>query len=331
MKKFIKALLLTLVMVLFCATNAQADEEGVTVYFYNALGWENVYVYSWTDGSNAPEMTPMEAMEKKNWYQFTFSADMGNSIEFLFYNGTWGDTNQTQNIAINNGKDMYYYATKNLVDNGNSKAAEVREFKKKNKLTADFKEYREELKAAEANKKEAKIYFRNDGGWKKVYIWAWNEDGTNIFDGKYPGKKMEKYNDEWYVYTLETDLAFKCIFSNGNTKKNKQTGDSESIMPGGTYWITIAGNNKVEANSDGLGAGSQVAINRAPQVGWPEGKQLTAEEIESSKEAGKIANKQKANKKNGSTAAIPFILGAAFIVVVGVMVNNNHKKNNTLA
>lgn len=331
MKKFLQIIVFTLFAVLLFASPVKAEEDGVTVYFYNSLGWENVYVYSWTAESNAPELTAMEAMEKKNWYTFTFAENMGNKIEFVFYNGEWGDTNQTQNLLIKNGKDMYYYATKNLVENGSSFAAEARGFKKKNALTADYKEYRKAQKEAEANKKPAKIYFRNDGGWKRVFIWAWNEDGTNIFEGEYPGKKMKKYNDEWYVYTLESDRAFKCIFNNGNAKKNKQTGDSEAIMPGGTYWITIAGENKVEANENGLGAGAQVAISRAPQVGWPEGKQLTAEEIESSKEAGKIVNMKNSKKKNGIGAALPFIFCIVLIIVIGVLVNKNHKKNNTLA
>ena len=330
MKKIAQIILFTLMFVLLGATQTKADEEGITVYFYNSLGWEEVYVYSWTDGSNAPELTPMEAMKKKNWYKFTFSADMGKRVEFLFYNGNKGDKNQTQNITIKNGKDMYYYATKDLVDNGDHFAAKVKGFKKQQALTKDYKAYKKEQETAVDNTKSAKIYFRNDHGWKKVYIWAWKEDGTNIFAGEYPGKKMKKYNDELYVYTLETDGAFQFIFSNGNKKKNKQTGDSEAIMPGGTYWVTIAGDVQVEANKDGLGAGSKVAISRAPQVGWPEGKQLTAEEIESSKEAGKIAN-MNSGKKNSMADALPFIFGVIFIIVIGVLVNNNHKKNNTLA
>ncbi len=332
MKKIAQVIVLTLIAVLLCTTQVKADGEGITVYFYNALGWEDVYVYSWTGESNAPELTPMEAMEKKNWYKFTFAESMGDTVEFLFYNGTWGDTNQTQNLVIENGKDMYYYATKTTVNNGNSFAAEVRAFEKKNDLTADYKQYRKEQKTAKENSKTAKIYFRNDKEWKSVFIWAWKEaDGSNIFKSKFPGEKMEKYNEEWYVYTLETEGAFKCIFSNGKVSNKQQTGDSEAIMPGGTYWITIAGDNKVEANEDGLGAGSQVAINRSPQVGWPEGKQLTAEEIESSKEAGKIANKQASKKKNSGASALPFALGVIVIIVIGVLVNNNHKKNNTLA
>lgn len=310
---------------------AKADEDGTTVYFYNALGWKEVYVYSWTEGSNAPELTPMEAMEKKNWYQFTFAPEMGKKIDFVFYNGEWGETNQTRDIKIKNGKDKYYYATKEMVNTDNGNVADVREFKKKNDLTADYKEYRKELAAAEANKKSVKIYFRNDDGWKKVYIWAWKENNINIFKGKYPGKKMKKYNDEWYVCTFESDKAFQCVFSNGSTKKNKQTGDCEAIMPGGTYWITLAGGNKVEANENGFGAGFKVAINRAPQPGWPEGKQLTPEEIESSKEAAKISNMESGRKKNGIGAVLPFIIGLILITGVGIAVNNNHKKNNTLA
>ena len=114
MKKFLQIIVFTLFAVILFASPVKAEEDGVTVYFYNSLGWENVYVYSWTAESNAPELTSMEAMEKKNWYTFTFAENMGKNIEFLFYNGEWGDTNQTQNLVIKNGKDMEAYFNANV-------------------------------------------------------------------------------------------------------------------------------------------------------------------------------------------------------------------------
>lgn len=329
MKRITKLLLFALLLTIVSTTNVKAEGEGLTVYYYNSLGWDNVYVYSWSENSNAPEMTEMEAQEKKNWYAFTFDESMGDNIEFLFYNGEWGETNQTQNLKIEDGKSMYYYSKKNLVENSNSKAAETMGFAKKADMVADYKEYKAEKATEEDNTKEAKIYFRNDKNWSKVYVWAWNAaDGSNIFSGKFPGEEMEKYNDEWYVYTVKCADAFKCLFNNGINVVVEQTGDSSEIRPGGTYWVRTAGDNEVEG-VDGMGGGYQIVVHDAPQVGWPEGKQLTAEEIESSKEAAKLANKT--TTKNNNSSIFIFIIGIAVIIVIGVVVNNNHKKNNRVA
>lgn len=151
MKKIARVLVFVLLLTAISTGNVKAEGEGVTVYFYNSLGWKNVYVYSWTENSNAPEKTAMEPMEKKGWYSFTFDESMGKKIEFLFYNGEWGKTNQTENLVIKNGKSKYYFATKKLVDGENGKVAQAQGFAKKKDMVDAYKKYRKEQKAVEEN------------------------------------------------------------------------------------------------------------------------------------------------------------------------------------
>lgn len=325
MKRITKVLVLVLMMVAMMSTKVKADGNGTTVYFYNSLGWDKVCVYSWSDNSNAPEQTEMEKAEKKGWYKFTFDASM-EDIDFLFYNGEWGEGNQTVDLSIKSGTEEMYYYAKNEKDD-NSAGSLVGEFKTKDDCTTAYKKYVEEQNALEGQKKDIKLYFRNDKGWDEVYLWVWTEAGKNVFKGQFPGEKMKKFNDEWYEYDVKCDETIKFIFSDGN---GEQTGDSSSIQPGGTYWITIATKAEVESNEDGLGAGYKSAIYREPQPGWPGGRELTAEEIESSKAATRIANK-KHTKKDNAGAAFIWIIGIAVIVVVGVLVNKNHKKNTRIS
>lgn len=330
MKRITKLLVLALMMVAMLTvttTKVKADGEGTTVYFYNSLNWDKVCVYSWSENSNAPKKTEMEQTDKKGWYKFTFDSSMGE-IKCLFYNGEWGEMNQTEDITIESGtEEMYFYAKEEKGSDPDSTGSKAEGFKNREDCVASYKAYKKEAESLEAEKKDIKIYFRNDKEWKEVYLWAWTEAGRNVFSGQFPGEKMKKFDDNWYEYDVKTDEAIKFIFSDGN---GDQTGDSEVIQPGGTYWITIATKSEVESNADGLGAGYRSAIYKEPQPGWPGGRALTEEEIESSKAASQIGTR-KQTKKNNKGAAVMWVVGIIGIAVVGVLVNKNHKKNTRIS
>ena len=78
-----------------------------------------------------------------------------------------------------------------------------------------------------------KLYLENVDGWDKVFVYAWDAEGTQIL-GEWPGVEMtekETINEvEYFAYTLSSELNGKTIsviFNNGNN--GKQTADITGV------------------------------------------------------------------------------------------------------
>ena len=78
-----------------------------------------------------------------------------------------------------------------------------------------------------------KLYLENVDGWDKVFVYAWDAEGTKVL-GEWPGVEMtekETINEvEYFAYTLSSELNGKTInviFNNGNN--GKQTADITGV------------------------------------------------------------------------------------------------------
>lgn len=290
-------LALTMVGIFGMADKTKADETGVTVYLYNTLHWENVYIYSWSDGSNAPEMTPMEASDTENWYQFTFSPDMGSNFEFVMYDGSWGDYHQCANITVSSAEDLYCVTMPELESGGMSAAAKVTTYASIEEASAaGYPEYEaqasteasaadtESVTAEAASEVQStasdtagqatKIYFRNDFDWEQTYIWAWTMAYSDqLTQDIWPGDLLEAYDGDaegdWLVYEFTPGESFGILFDNGESGEGNQTGDASDLEPGKTYWI-VAGSDST-ANETGIGGGYDLTVSTEALAGYPEG------------------------------------------------------------
>lgn len=70
---------------------------------------------------------------------------------------------------------------------------------------------------------------------KYTHIWAWNPANTddNYTGGNWPGKAMEKENENWYTFTLPVTKA-RIIFSNSGNSQSSEKGDD--LTKAGEYW-----------------------------------------------------------------------------------------------
>jgi hypothetical protein len=182
-------------------------EEGTKVYVYNTLGWENVYVHSWSPNSNAPEMTAMTPMTEENWYEFTFSKDMGSEFEFLFYSGEWQGFNQTVNMKIEPNTGVYYVIQAELSQGGYSSNAAVLNYNsieeaKEAKYPVYVKEVVDETTAEEAatSVDSLTVYYNNVLGWEKAGINAWGDNEVSRVE-------MNHLGDGWFSYTFENPAS----------------------------------------------------------------------------------------------------------------------------
>ena len=192
--------MLTLAVHFQAPVKALADEEGVRIHVYNSLGWDNVYVYSWSDQSNAPELTPMTKSDG-SWYEFTFSGDMGTDFEFLVYNGEWQGYNQTENIKVSSGEELYYVIQAELSEGDFSSSARVLSYDSEEEAAkAGYPSYTPEAEETRAPEAEASgpvtIYFKNVLNWTKAGFNAWGDNAASMAE-------MADAGGGWYSYTFD--------------------------------------------------------------------------------------------------------------------------------
>ena len=86
----------------------KAEKETVTIHFYNADGWDEVYAYNWSEYGYAAADWPGEKMTPTPggvWYEYEANADLN---KIVFNNGLEGNAQrQTDDLKI--GKKLYYY------------------------------------------------------------------------------------------------------------------------------------------------------------------------------------------------------------------------------
>lgn len=201
-KKLLKVLLVFVMIFSVGMLNRQLvkAEEGTKVYVYNTLGWDNVYVHSWSPNSNAPELTAMIPSVEENWYEFTFSKDMGSEFEFLFYSGEWKGFNQTVNIKMEPDTGLYYVIQAELSEGGFSSNAAVLNYNSIEEANeAKYPVYVKPEKTAEETESSISsltVYFNNVLRWEKAGINAWG-------DNEVSRAEMLNIGEGWFSYTFE--------------------------------------------------------------------------------------------------------------------------------
>ena len=77
-----------------------------------------------------------------------------------------------------------------------------------------------------------KLYLENVDGWEKVYVYAWDAEGTQIL-GEWPGVEMTEKETidevEYFAYTLSSELNGKTINVIFNNGSDKQTADITGV------------------------------------------------------------------------------------------------------
>lgn len=110
-----------------------------------------------------------------------------------------------------------------------------------------------------------KIYYKNSNNWEKVNVWAWTmEDTSQLVKDGWPGDEMTSYDEEWFVFELESEKTFGILFNNGE----EQTADNTEIVSGKTYWF-VPNEEKAESEN-GIGGGIRVMVYDTPLEGFPE-------------------------------------------------------------
>lgn len=167
--------------------------DSTTLYFYNYLGWDEVYVYVW-EGSSPFITWPGRKIGAVEGHDGWYSATVPSGFSNVIFNGGNGNP-QTSDLIIDLEKP--YYNGYMWVDGFDTTSRPV-------------------------EGEKTKIYFYNDKGWTNVYAYVWGS-GNNTW----PGEKMTKVDghDGWYVIEVDTSKYVNIIFDNGSGGTGNQTDD----------------------------------------------------------------------------------------------------------
>lgn len=88
-----------------------------------------------------------------------------------------------------------------------------------------------------------KVSFYRPDDWKQVNLWAWADDGTNIYgDNKWPGQPITDEGNGWWSHTFALDVtSVNILFNNGESSNNIQTGDIIGVEESTCYYFAGAG------------------------------------------------------------------------------------------
>jgi len=164
--------------------------------------WEQVYVYSWTQGADAG-VWPGQLMHQgeDGWYTHTFPQGIHN-IDMLFCNGEGNIGNQT--VDIDDVNADYCFTLTNPLDTVYGYymvyPTECAELPPTSNLTVH-------------------LVPTNGVGWENVYLYAWIEDENrevkSVPCGGWPGTQVSLDSLGWYSYTFTHDSAVNIIWNDG--------------------------------------------------------------------------------------------------------------------
>lgn len=105
--------------------------------------------------------------------------------------------------------------------------------------------------ATEKEEKRVIVYTQVPEDWENPCIWAWDEEGNNVFEA-WPGGEMDADtgNEGWYYNFIPSWATHVIINAN---EGNVQTG--ELILDGKDTWLSISDADKVEISYDKLTEG----------------------------------------------------------------------------
>lgn len=90
----VMTLLMMVVPAVMATVSAETAGDGVTLYFQNNGGWDNVYCYTWGSSGSVGENWPGAAMTpvagSDHWYSFTYTSD--TPVNAIFTNNSGAQT-----------------------------------------------------------------------------------------------------------------------------------------------------------------------------------------------------------------------------------------------
>ncbi len=187
--------------------SSQVEQYGErTLYFDNsATGWDEVYIYFWTNGVTAQYPWPGTLMNKLEDSDLYFYVVPTDAKLVIFSNGSGGTGNQTGDLEIPG--DGYIYR-----DGG---------------WTLD-----------ETDSGTKNVYFLNTFGGVTPYAYYWSDSNSSMVN--WPGVPMTEVQENVYAIELPAE-ATKLIFNDGSN----QTGDliipGDAYLYNGVEWSKYTG------------------------------------------------------------------------------------------
>jgi alpha-amylase len=82
-----------------------------------------------------------------------------------------------------------------------------------------------------------KVSFLCPNDWTQVNLWAWDDDGNNIYGGgQWPGKPITNEGNGWWSHTFNLDItSVNILFNNGATPTAIQTADIIGVTESTCY------------------------------------------------------------------------------------------------
>ncbi|MDF2473265.1 MAG: hypothetical protein K0R21_1047 [Anaerocolumna sp.] len=169
------------------------------------------------------------------------------------------------------------------------------------------------------------LYFKNSGGWDKVYCYIWQGSGPVKGTDPWPGAEMPKIegSEDWYQVEYTAGTEFQVIFNDNGTPSLTQTGNLTSDLTADkeAYWFVLDGASTEEGTSDGYTAGGlQVTVLTEAPEGF-----ATVETSDS--EAAPVTDtaSKELPKTGENTFPTPVIL-AVIGIILGIVIFSFRKK-----
>ena len=209
-----------------------APAETITVKFTDALGWGNVHVHYWPNGTEWPG-TAMEKAEVNDYGQQVYTAEIPANVDGIVFNG---NGNQTVDIKTDIADGAQWYTIDEKEDNkykvtlvGSEPATE----QPTEVVEPTTEAPTEATDPTEDQNDTITIKFTDALGWGNVHVHYWPNGA------EWPGTAMEKaeVNDfGQQVYTAEIPADVEGIIFNGN---GNQTVDIKTDIADGAQWYTV--------------------------------------------------------------------------------------------
>lgn len=169
-----------------------------------------------------------------------------------------------------------------------------------------------------------KLYFKNSGGWDKVYCYIWQGSGPVKGTDPWPGAEMTKVegSEDWYQVEYTAGTAFQVIFNDNGTPNLTQTGNLTADLTADkeAYWFVLDGGSTEEGTTDGYTAGGlQVTVLTEAPEGF-----VTAETADS--EITIVTASEELPKTGENPFPVPVIL-AVLGLISGVVILTFSKKD----
>ncbi|MGN0537411.1 MAG: starch-binding protein, partial [Acutalibacteraceae bacterium] len=215
-KKILSFVLVTVMLLSMFAVPSAAVEgetDTVVVHYYNENGWENPYIYYYSDDS-LPITWPGEAMtsEGNGWYSFTITS-----------------SSQARVIFSNNGANQYpAQSEQGLLISGEQWFRSGTLFDQNPDLT------------------RITVHYYNSNQWSNPYIYYYTDTELPI---TWPGVAMISDGNGWYSYDIYGFEDVKVIFSNNGANQSPAQGQAGYTVTSDGWFIN---DTWYDAEPDGI-------------------------------------------------------------------------------